>query len=110
MKIIHFYHFDSDPRFPPFLLYVRWKSGVTFVRRYFRDVSDNLLLKVLYYKQFLIEVCSLKQGFNACLSGVLFSIIGLPTRGRAHVFPDSSRDRKTGENKVSQTYSKVSKQ
>ena len=25
------------PRFPPFLLYVRWKSGVTFVRRCFRD-------------------------------------------------------------------------
>ena len=37
MKIIHFYHFDSDPRFPPFLLYVRWKSWVTFVRRCFRD-------------------------------------------------------------------------
>ena len=37
MKIIHFYHFDSDPRFPPFLLYVRWKSGVTFVWRCFRD-------------------------------------------------------------------------
>ena len=35
LKIIHFYQFDSDPRFPPFLLYVivRWKSGVTFVRR-----------------------------------------------------------------------------
>ena len=32
-----FYHFDSDPRFPPFSLYVRWKSGVTFVRRCFRD-------------------------------------------------------------------------
>ena len=38
IKIFHFYHFDSDPRFPPFLLYVRWKSGVTFVRRCFRDV------------------------------------------------------------------------
>ena len=37
MKIIHFYHFDSDPGFPSFLLYVRWKSGVTFVRRCFRD-------------------------------------------------------------------------
>ena len=37
MKIIHFHHFDSDPRFPQFLLYVRWKSGVTFVRRCFRD-------------------------------------------------------------------------
>ena len=35
------YHFDSDPRFPPFLLYVRWKSGVTFVRRCFRDVTSE---------------------------------------------------------------------
>ena len=32
-----FNQFDSDPRFPLFLLYVRWKSGVTFVRRCFRD-------------------------------------------------------------------------
>ena len=41
MKIIRFYLFDSDPRFPPFLLYVRWKSGVTFVRRCFCDVGEN---------------------------------------------------------------------
>ena len=33
----YFYHFDSDPRFTPFLLYVRWKSGVTFVWRCFSD-------------------------------------------------------------------------
>ena len=32
-----FYHFYSDPKFHPFLLPVRWKSGVTFVRRCFRD-------------------------------------------------------------------------
>ena len=32
-----YYHFDFDARFPPFLLYVRWKSGVTFVWRCFRD-------------------------------------------------------------------------
>ena len=38
MKCFTFYHFDFDPRFPPFLLYVRWKSGVTFVRRCFHDV------------------------------------------------------------------------
>ena len=31
------YHFESDPRFHPFLIYVRWKSGVTFVRRCFYD-------------------------------------------------------------------------
>ena len=51
MKIIHFYHFDSDPRFLPFLLYVRWKSGVTFVRRCFRDVlvirCNNILVLLL---------------------------------------------------------------
>ena len=29
--------FDSNPRCPPFLLYVRCKFGVTFVRRRFRD-------------------------------------------------------------------------
>ena len=33
-----FLFFESDPRFPQFLLYVRWKSGVIFVRRCFRDV------------------------------------------------------------------------
>ena len=42
LKIIHFYHFDSDPRFPPFLLYVRWKSGVTFVQRCLRDVEGRV--------------------------------------------------------------------
>ena len=29
--------FNTNPRFPPFLLYVRCKSGVTFVWRCFRD-------------------------------------------------------------------------
>ena len=37
----HFDHFDTNPRFPPFLLYVRWKSGVTFVQRCFRDVETQ---------------------------------------------------------------------
>ena len=37
ISILFLYHFHSDHRFPPFLLYVRWKSGVTFVRRCFRD-------------------------------------------------------------------------
>ena len=43
MEIIIFYHFDSDPRFPSFLLYVRWKSGVSFVRRCFRGVLTNFI-------------------------------------------------------------------
>ena len=37
IESFHSSSFDSDPRFTPFLLYVRWKSGVTFVRRCFRD-------------------------------------------------------------------------
>ena len=32
-----FFIFNTNPRFPPFLLYVRCKSGVTLVRRSFRD-------------------------------------------------------------------------
>ena len=52
LKIIHFHHFDSDPRFPPFLLYVRWKSGVTFVRKCFRDVwnAGETGVNILSYK------------------------------------------------------------
>ena len=38
---IEIFHFESDPRFPPFLLHVRWKSGVTFVRRCFRNVYKH---------------------------------------------------------------------
>ena len=40
-KIFTLYHFDSKPRFPPFLLNVRLKSGVTFVRRCFHDGRLN---------------------------------------------------------------------
>ena len=32
-----FFNFNTNSRFPPFLLYVRCKSGVTFIRRSFRD-------------------------------------------------------------------------
>ena len=42
LKIIHFYHFESDPRFPKFYyMFNRWKSGVAFVRRCFRDDKLN---------------------------------------------------------------------
>ena len=44
-KFFTFYHFDSVPRFPLFLLYVTWKSGVTFVRRCFRDVIVEAMFK-----------------------------------------------------------------
>ena len=41
MNIIHFFHFDSDPRFPPFYYMFGWKSGVTVVRRCFRDAMHT---------------------------------------------------------------------
>ena len=41
LKIIRFYHLDVDSRFPQFLLYVRCKSGVTFVQRCFRDGGQH---------------------------------------------------------------------
>ena len=44
IEIFHFCHFDSDPR-SPFLLHVSWKSGVTFVRRCFRDVRADIDFK-----------------------------------------------------------------
>ena len=43
-KFFTFYHFNFDPRFFPFLLYVRWKSGVTFVRRCFRDAKFHQII------------------------------------------------------------------
>ena len=47
IEFFTFYHFDPDPRFPPFLLYVWWKSGVTFVRKCFRDGKGNNLMLLL---------------------------------------------------------------
>ena len=35
-----FFIFNTNSRFPPFLLYLRCKSGVTFLRRSFRDEMD----------------------------------------------------------------------
>ena len=40
-----FFIFNINPRFPSFLLHVRCKSWVTFIRRSFRDV-DGIHLKV----------------------------------------------------------------
>ena len=36
-----FFIFNTNPRFPPFLLYVRCKSGVIFIRRSFRDEQSE---------------------------------------------------------------------
>ena len=41
----HFLSFHTNPRFPLFLLYVRCKSEVSFVRRCFGDnVQDTVIL------------------------------------------------------------------
>ena len=55
-----FNQFDSDPRFPLFLLYVRWKSGVTFVRSCFRDDRYQPSVSVLEqdYEKMYIPVQS----------------------------------------------------
>ena len=48
----------STPDFPPFLLYVRWNSGVTFVRRCFRDDNKGTLdicMKVVMNNQCLTK-------------------------------------------------------
>ena len=37
-----FFFLIPTPDFPHFLLYVKWKSGVTFVRRCFRDEPLSL--------------------------------------------------------------------
>ena len=43
-----FFIFNTNPRFPPFLLYVRCKSGVTFIWRSFRDVDTFGFVKCVF--------------------------------------------------------------
>ena len=43
MEKLPAYGFNTNPRFPLLLLYVRCKSRVTFVQRCFRDVIASLL-------------------------------------------------------------------
>ena len=60
-----FNQFDSDPRFPIFLLYVRLKSGVTFVMRCFRDDGYQPSVSVLeqdYGKMYIPVQCSFTVG------------------------------------------------
>ena len=69
MKIIHFYHSDSDQIFPPFFLrYVRWKYEVNFVRRCFRDVA--LIAKIIYeVKRFFCFAGIDREQYFAALRG-----------------------------------------
>ena len=72
MKIFAFFQFDTNPRFPPFLQYVRCKFRVTFVRRRFRDGYHdvNMLLQ---------NICVLQNTVNfisAC-ERVLTIFVGL---------------------------------
>ena len=91
LKIIHFYYFDSDFRFPPFLLCVRWKSGVTFVRRCFRDagISDVGLCVACFWCHFLSTTYQirfdLRLGFYLCIVGIYLH--GKETRDYSASFP-----------------------
>ena len=49
----HFLSFNTNPRFPPFLLYVRCKSGITFVRRCFCDEEKHLIANKPLYMAFV---------------------------------------------------------
>ena len=80
-EIILFYHFDFDPRFPLFLLYVRWKSGVTFVRRCFRDVlnvvsaikQSSLLYFINILNTIVVVIRFAAHLYNATTNACLFS-------------------------------------
>ena len=57
-KINNLYHFHLNPRLPLFLLYVRWKSEVTFVWRCFCDVCphqvvEKCFLEIDYYVRYI---------------------------------------------------------
>ena len=53
--MIHFHHFDSNPRFPPW-----WKSGVTFVGRCFRD--DFLVSSEQHYDNMPMYYSAISHG------------------------------------------------
>ena len=68
------YHFDSDPRFPPFLLYIKWKSGVTFVRRCFRIFFFFIRFSIVYCIRLCVVVFFLLL-FFVCLFFLFFFVV-----------------------------------
>ena len=64
IEIFHYYHFDSDLRFPPFLLYVKWKSRVMFVRRCFRGVKSVKKVRSAVIIEFESVLKKIKQTLN----------------------------------------------
>ena len=73
MKIIHF------------LLYLRWKSGVTFVRRYFRDenvIAFNFILitflKLLHVMNYIAKKTVINNYFKLLsISFVISSVVSV---------------------------------
>ena len=63
----HFSSFDTNPRFPSFLLYVRWISGVTFVRRCFRDENAVPMRKSVGFYVSFGEVSRMQDYFKSFL-------------------------------------------
>ena len=75
-RSFHFLSFNTNPRFPPFLLYVRCKSGVTFVRRCFRDEEKHLIAnKPLYMAFVYLE----KKAFDCVHQDFIW--LAMPTLG-----------------------------
>ena len=75
-----FFHFDSEPRFPPFLLYVRWKFGVTFVRRCFRDgdkAQDACLCFTIVWTRnlFVYRVDALSRKWSSCATNKKVNVL-----------------------------------
>ena len=58
---LYFFIFNTNPRFPPFLLYVRCKSGVTFIRRSFRDGGVAVLIGVVLIVATLAISCNKRK-------------------------------------------------
>ena len=51
-----FLSFNTNPRFPPFLLCVRCKSGIYFVRRRFRDANEETSVRAAHLALTLVDV------------------------------------------------------
>ena len=82
-KIITFYHFDTNPRFTPFLLYVRCKSGVTFLLRCFRDV--HFFAQICTFAVYCILACY-RNVFFATYYDLCFCFFSDAAHGRLELY------------------------
>ena len=74
MEKLPLFYFKINPRFSPFLLYVRCKSGVTFVRSCFRDDCS----RSRGYKTDRSNAVDLLWFYAACFQSSLVSVMSAP--------------------------------